>query len=121
MLNWNSFFYSIMTVREIIIHPEWNYTGLAFDYAILRTEENITFSNRANAACLPNWNNSSKTDGQKLTISGWGAIAKEYDYNWETEATFPETLQVGSATGYSPRECCEIMLEKWYSSWWAPR
>ena len=71
------FFCSIMTVREIIIHPEWNYTeSLQYDYAILRTEENITFSNRANAACLPNWTNSSKTDGQKLTISGWGAIAK---------------------------------------------
>ena len=102
-----------MTVREIIIHPEWNYTGLQHDYAILRTEENITFSNRANAACLPNWTNSSKTDGQKLIISGWGAIAKEYDYNNETVATFPVILQVGSATGYSRSECCEIMAEKW--------
>ena len=65
-----------MAVREIIIHPDWNYTGLQYDYAILRTEENITFSNRANAACLPNWTNSSTTDGQKLIISGWGAITK---------------------------------------------
>ena len=115
-----------MAVREIIIHPEWNYTeSLQYDYAILRTEENITFSNRANAACLPNWTNSSKTDGQKLIISGWGAIAKEYDYNNETVATFPETLQVGSATGYSRSECCEIMLEKWYpyseASYWDQR
>ena len=88
-----------MTVREIIIHPEWNYTGLQYDIAILRTEENITFSNTANAACLPNWTISSKTDGQKMIISGWGAIAKEYDYNNETVATFPEILQVGFATG----------------------
>ena len=74
---------------------------------------------------LVNWTNSSKTDGQKLIISGWGAIAKEYDYNYETVATFPETLQVGSATGYSRSECCEIMLEKWYpyseASYWDQR
>ena len=53
-LNCNYVFdFSEVTVREIIMHPQYSAKKLINDFAILRTNEEIKFSKTANAACLP--------------------------------------------------------------------
>ena len=47
------FDFSEVTVREIIMHPQYSAKKLINDFAILRTNEEIKFSKTANAACLP--------------------------------------------------------------------
>ena len=69
-------YFSVMEVDEIIIHANWSWSWLQNDYAIIKLKESIKFSNKANAACLPNWTNSSTMDDQILTISGWGLVDK---------------------------------------------
>ena len=53
-LDWDYVFdFSEVTVREIIMHPQYSAKKLINDFAILRTNEEIQFSKTANAACLP--------------------------------------------------------------------
>ena len=55
IFNKNVFFFhfSEMSVRKIIMHPQYSSTKLVNDFAILRTRDVIPFTKSANAACLP--------------------------------------------------------------------
>ena len=59
-------FYRIVSVREVNIHPDFFMTWdtLVYDYAIVRTTEDIKFDHGANAACLPSINDASIADGK---------------------------------------------------------
>merc|ERR1719234_2231211 len=62
-------------VAEIIKHPDYkpdpNYNN---DYAILRLENRVTFSNKVSPACLPNDLRETYA-GVLATVTGWGTLS----------------------------------------------
>ena len=99
-------FLRIYDVKEFILHPDYNNDYVEYDYAIIKLKKPIDFSSKANAACLPSFTDPSRTNGELMTISGWGIIEMNL-YDDYTEAT---VLQTASVQGYSYVDCC--------NSWW---
>ena len=59
-------------MESFIIHPQYDAQLIENDYAIIKLKQNITFSSEINAACLPSYTDLTKTDGEIMTVSGWG-------------------------------------------------
>ena len=53
-----------MSVKEIKIHPDFDISAIVYDYAIVRTAEDIDFTYGVNAACLPGVKDPKLTDGK---------------------------------------------------------
>ena len=102
-----------MQIEALRIHPQYDHTSLlAYDYAIIRTAQEIIFSPTVNAACLPSFTDLTTTDGKPMTISGWGFMENDgYYYQLETDH-----LNVAMVQGFSSEECCNI----WYSEYLTP-
>ena len=64
---------NLHNVKETIIHPRYNKTGLlgSNDLAILKLKEPWTFSEKVQAACLPD-PSFSPEEGELGVVSGWG-------------------------------------------------
>ena len=64
---------NLHNVKETIIHPRYNKTGLlgSNDLAILKLKEPLTFSEKVQAACLPD-PSFSPGPGELAFISGYG-------------------------------------------------
>ena len=92
-----------MDVKEYITHPKYDSIKMEYDYAIIRTAENIVFSQTANAACLPTFKNKTITDGKFMTISGWGVYENHNGYD-----SYATKLQTTNILGYSYEDCCNL-------------
>jgi hypothetical protein len=53
-----------LSVKEIKIHPDFDISEITYDYAIVKTAEEIDFTYGVNAACLPGVKDSKLTDGK---------------------------------------------------------
>ena len=53
-----------MSVKEIKIHPDFDISEITYDYAIVKTAEDIDFTYGVNAACLPGVKDPKLTDGK---------------------------------------------------------
>ena len=65
---------TVHKVSGIVEHPSYSSSPPNFDFAIVTLEKPISFSTRANAACLPtsSWSGDFLA-GKTLKVSGWGA------------------------------------------------
>jgi trypsin len=63
-----------VNVAEIINHPEYNSGTTDNDYAILRLESPVTFTNEVSPACLPA-DLSNTFAGVLATVTGWGTLS----------------------------------------------
>ena len=70
------------------MHPFYDSTTQAYDFAILKLKEIIQFDNKVNAACLPS-DDSQTFALEELIVSGWGNIAATGHSD-----EFPSWLQV---------------------------
>ena len=62
----------IVPVDYFLVHPKYDNKTLWYDFAVIRTAQDIEFGPNANAACLPMCNMPNMTDHQSLKISGFG-------------------------------------------------
>ena len=53
-----------LSVKEIKIHPDFDISSIIYDYAIVKTAEDIDFTYGVNAACLPGVKDPKLTDGK---------------------------------------------------------
>ena len=53
-----------LSVKEIKIHPDFDISAITYDYAIVKTAEDIEFTYGVNAACLPGVKDPKLTDGK---------------------------------------------------------
>ena len=53
-----------LSVKEIKIHPDFDISAITYDYAIVKTAEDIDFTYGVNAACLPGVKDPKLTDGK---------------------------------------------------------
>ena len=58
-------------VKEIILHPEYNYTSNLNDVAILKLKTKLNFTDTIKNACLPG-ENFVPQENQAAVVSGWG-------------------------------------------------
>jgi len=93
-----------MSVRKIIMHPQYSSTKLVNDFAILRTRDVIPFTKSANAACLPEFTAMTVTDNKNMMVSGWGKQAKSL----QTKEYFDtQVLKTANVKAYSNEDCCK--------------
>ena len=90
-------------MREVIMHPKYDRSKILYDFAVLRTNEMIPFSETANAACLPN-SSSGRVVSDSLQISGWGKAGRDQF------GAFEDTIVLKTATikSYSSVDCCKF-------------
>ena len=69
---------------EVTIHPDFVMTWdtLVYDYAIVRTTEDIKFDHGANAACLPSINDASIAEGKNLSNSSFPIHFEFPTFTW---------------------------------------
>ena len=76
-INWcyvYTFPFRTFNVEQIITHPLWEKDDsleFNYDYAILKLNNEISFTEQVNAVCLPS-NSEEKYHNENLLISGWG-------------------------------------------------
>ena len=58
-----------MSVKEIKIHPDFDISAITYDYAIVKTAEDIDFTYGVNAACLPGVQDPKLTDGKSIYLT----------------------------------------------------
>ena len=61
-------------MKEFIAHPDYDPIKMEYDYAIIRTTENIVFSPTANAACLPTFKNKGHEILRHIFITGFNFV-----------------------------------------------
>lgn len=95
MMETGQVFYS---VDEVIVDPKYDKIQITNDFAILKTVEEIDFSQIASPACLPSYPFSvSYTDGKLMRASGWG---------WTENEELSDVLMKVNLIGVSNIECC---------------
>ena len=59
-------------IKEYKLHPKYEYPKYYFDVAVIILENELTFSPRISAICLPQNHSSQPASLTSLTVQGWG-------------------------------------------------
>jgi len=59
----------VIPIEQIIIHPNYNPTGIDYDVALIKLRQQITFNNDVRPVCLPTMD---FPPGTNCNVTGWG-------------------------------------------------
>lgn len=67
----------VYNVRRSIVHDRWHDVLLHFDFALLRLERDLTFSDSVQPIALPKFRATPPADQASAVVSGWG-VSRDY-------------------------------------------